>query len=111
MQEEEEGAVIDSGQARAEAPPETLFLMFAPDNLCLGFPLYAERGIGQHIIELVVLEMVIGKAVAEGDMLDGLSLDHHIGPADGVGLGVIVLAEYLQQGVGVQFPKILLGHG
>ena len=49
--------------------------------------------------------MVVGEAVAEGDVLDLLALDHHVRAADGVGLGVVVLAEDLELGVGVQLAE------
>ena len=51
------------------------------------------------------------KLFAEADIVHALALDHHVRAADGVGLVVVVLAEDLQTGVGVEFAQIFLGHG
>ena len=44
-------------------------------------------------------------------MVDVVALDEHVGAADGVGLGVVVLAEDFELGVGVQLVQVLVGDG
>jgi hypothetical protein len=39
-----------------------------------------------------------------------LPLQHHVGAADGVGLGIQLLAEHLQPGLGIQLPQVVLRH-
>ncbi|OQA27234.1 MAG: hypothetical protein BWY59_01131 [Verrucomicrobia bacterium ADurb.Bin345] len=111
VEKEEQCAVIDPGQAGAEPAAEALLLVFLDDDILLGLPLHAERRVGQHVVEMLAVELVVGEAVAELDVVDVLALDHHVRPADGVRLVVVVLAEHLQPGIGVQFPDIVLGHG
>ncbi len=106
-----EGAVIDARQPRAEPPAEALFFVLPLDEIGFRLPLHAERRIGQHIVELVARKVVIGETVAEGDVLDVLALDHHVRPADGIGLGIVVLAEDFQAGVGVKLADIIFGDG
>jgi hypothetical protein len=48
--------------------------------------------------------------VAEDDVADVLPLDEHVGLADGVGLGVQLLAVHRQPGLGVQLGQVLAGH-
>ena len=110
MLEEEQRAVVDAGQPGAEAAAKALLLVLAADELLLGLPLHPEGRIGQHVVELVPGEMVVGEAIAESDVLDLLALDHHVRAADGVGLGVVVLAEDLQAGIGVELAEVLLRH-
>ena len=111
MHDEEEGTVIDAGQSCAETSAEPLFFMFACDEIGFRLPLHTEGRIGQHVIELVAREPVIGEAVAKGDMFDVLAFDHHVRPADGVGLGVVILAENLQAGVWIKLAHIVLSYG
>jgi uncharacterized membrane protein YcjF (UPF0283 family) len=49
------------------------------------------------------------KLLPKAMLVDVLALDHHVRAADGVGLGVVVLAEDLQAGVGVELAQVLLG--
>jgi len=85
--------------------------MLAIDEVGLGLPLHAEGRIGQHVVELVMRKVVIREAVAEGDVVDVLALDHHVRAADGVCLSVIVLAENFKLGVGIELANVVLSHG
>ena len=86
--------------------------MFLGDVVLFRFPLHAKGRIRQHVVKTLVRvavavnEAVFGFAgaqgVAKGDVLDVLTFDHEVGAADGVGLGVVLLAEKLQVGTGVQ---------
>ena len=55
-------------------------------------------------------QAVGGEGVAEDDVGDVLTLDEHVGLADGIGLGVELLAVYHEAGVGIQAGEVLLGH-
>ena len=55
-------------------------------------PFHPERRIGQHVVEVLALERIFGEGVAERDVVRVLALDHHVGAADRVGLGVQFLA-------------------
>ena len=111
MLQEKKRAVVDPRQAGPEPATKALLVMLPLDKVGLGLPLHAKGRIGQHVIELFARKTIVGKAVAIGDMLDVLSLDHHIRPAYGIGLGVVVLTENLQASIGIQFPDIILGNG
>ena len=111
MQEKEQGSIVDAGKTGAEAASEPLFIVFTFYEVGFRFPLYPERRIGKHIFEPVVREAVVGETVPEGDMLDILTLDHHVGTAYGVCLGIIVLSEDLEIRIRVELAHILLGYG
>ena len=54
---------------------------------------------------------VVGERVALDDVADILPLDEHVGLADGVALGIQLLAIHDQAGVGVQGGQVLLADG
>jgi len=58
-----------------------------------GLPVLAVRRIGEHVVEALVGEAVLGKRVAEDDLGGVLALEQHVGAAHGVGLGLQLLAE------------------
>ena len=53
------------------------------------------------------MEVIVGERVTKLDMADILPLDEHVGLADGVALGVQLLAKGAHDGLGVQFVHIL----
>ena len=67
-------------------------------------------GIGEQVVEGRALVAVLGEGVAEDDVGGVLALEHHVRAADRVGLGVQLLAEDLQAGVGVEGAQVILGH-
>lgn len=94
--EEQQGAVADAGQPCPEPAPETLLLVLMPDRLLYLLPLHPERGVGEAIVKEVSRQPIVREGVAELDVGRVLPLDKHVGPADGVGLGVDLLPEHLQ---------------
>ena len=94
MQQEQQRAVGDARQAGAEAAVEALLLVLLADFLLDLLPLHAEGRIGEHVVEFLPRMAVVGERVAEHDVGDILALDQHVGLADGVGLGVELLAEH-----------------
>ena len=91
VQQEQQRAVADARQAGAEAAVEALLLGFLADLLLDLLPLHAEGRIGEHVVEVLARQAVVGERVAEDDVGDVLPLDEHVGLADGVGLGVELL--------------------
>ena len=97
--QEEQRAIVDARQARAEAAVVAERVALVLDVLLLLLPLHAEGRIGEHVVERpflavgVAVEAVLGEGVAEDDVVGVLALDEHVGPADGPGLVVPVLAE------------------
>jgi len=79
-------------------------------------PFHAERRIGQHVVEsdlppaAVALEAILGECVAEDDVVGVLTLDEHVGLADGPCLVVPVLAEKVRAGLGIEIADVLLGN-
>src|SRR5450759_1601226 len=71
--------------------------------------------VGEHVVELVIGEVILGLAVAEGvaefDVVERVAFDKHVGAADGVGFGVVVLAEEDELGVGVELLEAFGGGG
>ena len=86
--QEQQRAVVDPGQARAEAAvvPERVRLAF--DVALLLLPLHAEGRIGEHVVEGVLAAVgtagvsVVREGVAEDDVLSVLSFQEHVGLAD-----------------------------
>ena len=106
MLEEEERAIVDAGDAGAEAAVVALVVVLLEDGVFFDFPLHAEGRVGEHVVELVIGEVILGLAVAEGvaefDVVERVAFDEHVGAADGVGFGVVVLAKEHQLRVGVE---------
>jgi hypothetical protein len=84
--------------------------VFLADVLFDLFPFRTERRIGQHVVEFLVRVAVFVKGVAGFDLGDILSLDQHIGFADGVGLIVEFLAENRQSRLRVMFFQLFPGY-
>lgn len=57
-------------------------------------PLDAEGRIGQHVVEALARQTVVGECIAEEDVAQVLALDQQVGLADRVGLGVALLPEH-----------------
>ena len=110
VQEEEQGAVADARQAGAEASVVALFGELLADEGLDFFPLDPEGRIGQGVVEDLAGQAVGGEGVAEDDVGDVLALDEHVRLADGVGLGVQLLAVHDQAGVRVDLGQVLAGH-
>ena len=111
VEEEQEGPVVDPRQTWPEASAEPLLFVFALNEFRLRFPFHPEGRVGEHVVELLVFEMVRREAVAEAHVVDFVALDHQVGPADGIGLRVEVLAEHLQPRVRIELAKVILGDG
>lgn len=94
MQEEQQRAIGHTRQAGAEAAVEALVAVLVGDLLLDLLPLHAERRVAEHKVEVVFCagQLVIRQGVAQLDVLDLLPLDQHVRLADGVGLGVELLA-------------------
>src|SRR5581483_1023723 len=73
--EEQEGAVVDAGQAGAETAVVALLLVFFLDGVLVWLPFDAEGRIGQQVIEPLAGETVPGEAAAENDVVDVVALD------------------------------------
>ena len=76
----------------------------------LRLPLHAEGRIGQQIVEARAGVAVVGEAVAELDVLEVLALHHQVAAADGIGLGVVLLAVALKARLRVELAQVVLGH-
>ena len=82
--EKKQRAVVDARQAGAEAAFIAVVLGFIPDEFFLLFPFHAERRIGQHVIEGVLLPIgvalkgVFREGVAETDLVGIFALDEHV---------------------------------
>ncbi len=111
MQEEEKRAVGDARQPGAEASLEAFEGVFIGDGAFDLFPIHAEGRVGEHVIELLAVELILGERVAELDAGDVLPLDEHVGLADGVALGVELLAEGAHDGLGVELVHVFHARG
>ncbi len=111
VEQKEQGAVVLAGQAGAEATGVALLFVLGPhDGVGLG-PVHAEGRVGDEVVHAQVGMAVVGEAVGRTpDVVRVLPLDQHVRLADGVGLGVQLLPEDLEPGVGVQLGQVLLGH-
>lgn len=76
----------------------------------LVFPLPAKGRIGQHIVEGLALELIVGQSVAVLDKVGVIALDEHIRLADSKGLIVQLLPKGHQFGGGVELVQVLLRH-
>lgn len=71
----------------------------------------AEGWVGQGVVEGLILEGRVGQGVAQGDVGDGLAFDDHVGFADGVGLGVNLLAKQVDLGLVVERLDLVVSRG
>ncbi len=97
------------GSPAPKRPAKPWVVVFVLDGVFDLLPLDPERRVGEQVVELRALVAVLGERVAEDDVRGVLALEHHVGPADGVGLGVEFLAEHLEAGVGVELRQVVLG--
>ena len=109
MLEEQERAVVDARQPGAEAAVEAERLVLGLDVVLDLLPLDAERRVGEQVVERSPGVAVLGERVAVGDVGGVLALEHHVGAADGVGLGVELLAEHLEPRLRVEGAQVVLG--
>ena len=121
VEKEEELAVRDAREARPEASGMTAFVLRL-GVLLVALPVLAVRGIGNLVVEGGVRVAIVREGAAEGDAL-GVApvgrLHVEVGFADGVGLGVDLLAEEVGVGLrvdGFSFPfaravEVVLGDG
>ena len=116
MLQEEQRAVVDPWQPRAEAPPEAEGVPLAHDVPLLLLPLHAEGRIREHVIErrgAVAVPSsrvaVPGEAVPEDDVLGILAFDQHVRPAHCPGFVVPVLPIEERLRLAVVLAEILLG--
>ncbi len=109
--QEEERAVVDARQAGAEAAVVAEALGLVADEALLRLPLHAEGRVGKQVVEARAGVAVGGEAVAEGDVLEVLALHHQVAAADGVGLGVVLLAVALEARLRVELAQVVLGDG
>ena len=107
MEQEEQRAVGDSGQAGSEPAAIAHMLGFFPDLLLDLLPLHAKRWIGGHVVELLVGQAIFGERVALNDVGDVLPLDEHVRLADRVGLGVEFLPVHDEPRVWIEFRDVL----
>ena len=107
--QKQERPVVDPRQSRAEPPGETLGVMLIPDGTFDLLPLNPERRIGQQVVEPLANESVFRERVAQHYVGGVLALEHHVGTADGVRLGIQLLTEYLQPGLRMQRAQMVLG--
>ena len=84
VQQEQQRAVRHARQAGAEAAAVALLLVLVADGLLDLLPLHAEGRVGQHVVEQLAEQAVVGQRVAEHDVADVLAADQHVGLADGV---------------------------
>ncbi|MNC14820.1 hypothetical protein D3C75_626100 [compost metagenome] len=66
--------------------------MLVGDLLLHLLPFHAERRVAEHEVEVLVGQLVVGQSVAELDAGHVLALDQHVRFADGVRLGIQLLA-------------------
>jgi len=110
--EEEEGAVVDAGKAGAEAAVVAFvscsFLTYSSSDSHFT-PKGDWPACNRTSCRGRRRRFCVAQGVAELDIVDLLALDEHVGTADGVGLGVVVLAEDDEFGVRVEFAEVLGG--
>src|SRR5690606_6359824 len=92
MQQEQQRAIGYTRQARAETTVEALLGVLVGDLFLNLLPVHTERRVAEHEVETVAGQLVVGQGVAQLDVADVLPLDQHVRLADGVGLGVQLLA-------------------
>jgi hypothetical protein len=93
------------GSPAPKRPAKPLESWLVLDGVGHLLPLDAEGRVGEEVVEGLADEPSWLKRVAVGDVGGVLALQHHVGAADGVGLGVELLAEHLQVGVRVQLAR------
>ena len=113
--EEEELAVVDGGRGahqldlagcigqfhlEAGIDDDGVRPVFLKDLALVGLPALAVGRIRQHEVEAGACELVGGESGAVADVLGVVALDHHVRLADGIGLGIDLLAVEVDGGLG-----------
>ncbi len=103
VQQEQELAVADPRQARAE-PARGAALVLGAHGVLVALPVLAVGRIGDQVVEGLAGVAVVGERAAEGDVVGvaaGRVLHEQVGLRDRPGLGVHLLAEQMDLGVRV----------
>ena len=115
MLEEEERTVVDARETRRRSGRRNPALVLFTDVILLRLPTSRRTGDWPACNRISCREKLEGFTVAEGvaelDFVDLLALDEHVGPADRIGLGVVVLPGDDELGVGVEFAQVFGGFG
>jgi hypothetical protein len=102
---------FDRGETGAEAAAEAERVALVLHVLLDALPLHPKGWIGEHVVEGAARMAVLGERVAGHDVERVLALEHHVRPADGIGLVVQLLAEDLEARTRVQVAEVILGDG
>ena len=97
------------GRPAPKRPAKPSFVVLVLDDLLHLLPLDPEGRIGQQVVVALAGEGVLAEAVAEADVRGRLVLQHHVGPAHRVRLGVQLLAEGDELARRVELAQVLLG--
>lgn len=85
--------------------------MLGFDRILDLLPIHTKGRIGEHVVKLVGVELVITQGVAQFDAADVLALDEHVPLADGVALGVQLLAKGAHHRARIQLVHVLHAAG
>ena len=92
VQQEQQRAITHPGQTWSKATVKAHQIGFLTDVLLDLLPVHTKRWIGEHVIELLLLQAVVVQRVAKDDIADVLALDQHVGLANRVRFRVQLLA-------------------
>ena len=67
---EEKRAVVDTWQASAESTAKVLFVVLLADEVFFRLPFHPERRIRKHVVKFRPGEVILGKAVAEFQLVN-----------------------------------------
>ena len=107
MHQEQQRTIGDTGQTGTKAsvePFEALFVFDLPFDL---LPVHTKGGVGEHVVEFVGVELVVGEGVTQFDVVDLLPLDQHISLTDGVALWIELLPIGTHDGLWIELIQIL----
>lgn len=110
VEQEQHLPVALAGKAGTEAASGTLLVLHL-HRRGLPFPVDAEGGIGDAVVELVAIELVVVQGVAKLHIVRVTPTDQHVRLGDAEGEGVQLLAETGNIRVGVQLLQPLLHAG
>jgi FKBP-type peptidyl-prolyl cis-trans isomerase 2 len=113
--EEKKRSIVHPGQAGAETPGKTAFLVLPLDFRLLLLPVDAEGRVGEEIIECGVGKLIIGEGVSEADVVTAAVLVHlfheHVRCRGGVGAFVVILTVDVEPGCRMVFAQVALRFG
>ena len=93
--QEQQRAVVHARQPGTETAVEATPVVLLPDLLLLSLPVHAEGRIGEEVVESLVLELILGQAVAVPDVVTAAVVVHllhqHVGRRGGERAPVVVL--------------------